>query len=174
MDRRWIFLGMALSIFLPLVFPFDQEFNDSKEVLEAYDVIEALPEGSPVLVSADFDPSSMPELWPFFKANLHHMFSKDLKPVFVTLWPTAQPLVLPELQETAALYNKEEGKDYVYLGYKEGKELVIKNIGQNIPQQYPQDYRGVPIDDIPMMTGLNQAKDFPPYHRNHCRFSWTQ
>ena len=161
MDRRWVFLGMALSILLPLVFPFEQDFNDSKEVLEAYEEIEALPEGSPILVSADFDPSSMPELWPFFTANLHHLFSKNLKPVVVTLWPTAQPLVLPELYKTAELYGKKEGLDFVYLGYKEGKELVIKNIGQNIPQQYPQDYRGVPISDIPLMAGLNQAKDFP-------------
>ena len=38
---------------------------------------------------------------------------------------------------------------------------MIKNIGQNIPQQYPQDYRGVPIENIPLMKGLNQAKDFP-------------
>ena len=161
LDRRIIFLGMALSIFIPLLFPFPLPFKVSKEVQAAYDQVEALPKGAPVLVSADFDPSSMPELWPFFQANLHHIFANDLKPVFVTLLPTAPPLIWPEIKKTAKIYNKEYGVDYVFLGYKDGKELVIKNIGQNIPQQFPQDYRGNPINSLEMMQGIKQAKDFP-------------
>jgi len=161
LDRRIIFLGMALSIFIPLLFPFSLPFRVSKEVQATYDQIEALPQGAPVLISADFDPSSMPELWPFFQANLHHMFANDLKPVFLTLIPTAPPLVWPEIKKTADLYNKEYGVDYAFLGYKDGKELVIKNIGQNIPQQFPQDYRGNPISSLKLMQGLKQAKDFP-------------
>ena len=89
------------------------------------------------------------------------MFANDLKPVFLTLIPTAPPLVWPEIKKTADLYNKEYGVDYAFLGYKDGKELVIKNIGQNIPQQFPQDYRGNPISSLKLMQGLKQAKDFP-------------
>ena len=89
------------------------------------------------------------------------MFANDLKPVFVTLLPTAPPLIWPEIKKIAALYKKEYGRDYAFLGYKDGKELVIKNIGQNIPQQFPQDYRGNPIASLEMMQGLKQAKDFP-------------
>ena len=71
------------------------------------------------------------------------------------------PLVLPEIDKIAKMYNKEYGKDYVFLGYKDGRELVIKNIGQNIPQQFPKDYKGTPIEEVPVMQGLKQAKDFP-------------
>ena len=161
MDRRWVFLGMALTIVIPLLFPFKLPFKVEKEVTALYDQVESLQEGTPVLVSADFDPGSMPELWPFFTSNLHHMFAKDLKPVFVTLWPTASPLIIPEINKIAKFHGKEYGEDYAFLGYKEGRELVIKNIGQNFRQAFPKDYRGTALDEIPVLDGLKQAKDFP-------------
>ena len=161
MDRRWVFLGMALMIFIPLLFPFNIDFDEDKEVTALYEEVDKLPAGTPVLVSADFDPGSMPELWPFFVANLHHMFIKDLKPVFVTLWPTASPLVLPEINKVAKFHGKEYGKDYAFLGYKEGRELVIKNIGQNFRKTFPKDYRGTSLNELPVLDGLQKAKDFP-------------
>ena len=161
MDRRWVFLGMAISILIPLLWPLQMPFRVDKEVRDIYQRIEALPEDSPVLISADFDPASVPEIGPFFTTHLHHLFRRNLKPVMLTLWPTAIPLVLPEIQAIAKEYGKTYGKDYVFLGYKEGKELVIKNIGQNIFQQFPTDYFGTKIDEIPLMEGRPQAKDFP-------------
>jgi hypothetical protein len=160
-DRRWIFVAMALSILLPLLWPVKLPFGVDKEVRDIYKEIEALPPGSPVLISADFDPASVPEIGPFFTTHLHHLFRRDLKPVVLTLWPTAIPLVLPELEATAKKYNKTYGEDYVFLGFKEGKELVIKNIGQNIFQQFPTDYHKTPIEELPIMQGRRQAKDFP-------------
>ena len=160
MDRRWVFLGMAVAILIPLLWPLQLPFRVDKEVRDIYQEVEKLPEGSAVLISADFDPASVPEIGPFFTTHLHHLFRRDLKPVLVTLWPTAIPLVYPELQAIAKTYGKTSGEDYVFLGYKEGKELVIKNIGQNIFQQFPTDYTGIPLADIPIMEGRRQAKDF--------------
>ena len=161
MDRRWVFLGMALAIFIPLLWPLKMPFRVDKEVRDIYQRIEALPAGSPVLISADFDPASVPELGPFFTTHLHHLFQRNLKPVMLTLWPTAIPLVLPEIQAVAKVYGKKYGEDFLFLGYKEGKELVIKNVGQNIFQQFPTDYFGTKLDEIPIMAGRGQAKDFP-------------
>ena len=161
MDRRWVFLGMALAILIPLVFPLQMPFRVDKEVRDIHRQIEALPTGSAVLISADFDPASVPEIGPFFTTHLHHLFQRDLKPVMLTLWPTAIPLVLPELEAIAKQYGKTYGEDYAFLGYKEGKELVIKNIGQNIFQQFPTDYYGKPLGELPIMEGRRQAKDFP-------------
>ncbi len=161
MDRRWVFLGMAIAIFIPLLFPLKLPFRVDKEVRDIYRQVEKLPEGSAVLISADFDPASVPEIGPFFTAHLHHLFRRNLKPVVLTLWPTATPLVLPELEAIAKRYGKTYGKDYAFLGYKEGKELVIKNVGQNIFQQFPTDHYGTPLTDIPVMSGRPQAKNFP-------------
>ena len=161
MDRRWIFLGMALAIMGPLLYPVSFEFKIDKEVQSIYQAIEELPEGSPVLISADFDPASVPELGPFYTAHIHHIFRRNLKPVLVTLWPTSIPLIYPEMKAIAKKFGKTYGSDWAFLGYKEGKELVIKNIGQNIYQQFPKDYEGTPLGQLPIMAGKRQAKDFP-------------
>ncbi len=161
MDRRWIFLGMALSILLPMLVPFSLPFQTDERVRSLYEAVEELDAGDTVLMSADFDPGSRPELEPFFRANLHHIFRKDVKMVAITLWPTAPPLVLPIMQEIAAEYGKEYGTDWVFLGYKDGKELAIKSIGEDIPNAFPQDYEGTPIGELPIMEGIKKARDFP-------------
>ena len=78
MDRRWIFVGMALSILIPMLFPVSFPFRVDQRVQKLYDTVEELPNGSKVFLSADFDPASRPELEPFFRANLHHLFRLSL------------------------------------------------------------------------------------------------
>ncbi len=161
MDRRWVFLGMGLSILIPLIFPVTFGFKVDERVQSLYDSVEALEAGDTVLVSADFDPASRPELEPFFRANLEHLFRQDVKVVVLTLWEFAPPLVVPILDEMAERHGKVYGTDYVFLGYKPGKELAIKAIGENIPKTFPTDTKGTPTTEIPIMRGFKQAKDFP-------------
>ena len=169
-DRRWIFLGMGLAIILPMLFPVSLPFAVDERVQQLYDFVEEIPEGSTVFVSADFDPASRPELEPFFRANIHHLFRRNIKIVMATLWPSAPPLVVPIVEDMAkehpnqdgslAYSAKTYGKDWCFLGFKDGKELAIKAIGENIPETFPVDFRGNPIESLPMMRGFKQAKDF--------------
>lgn len=161
MDRRWVFLGMALAIVIPLLLPFRLPFKVDERVQAAYDAVESLPAGSKVLVSADFDPGSRPELEPFYRAVLHHLFRKDHKVVMITLWETAPPLVSPIFKQMAAQYNKKEGEDWIFLGYKAGKEVAIKSIGEDLLKTYPTDAAGRPTSSHPIMAGIRKAVDFP-------------
>ncbi len=161
MDRRWVFLGMAFAILLPMLVPCNLGFKVDERVQSLYDTVEALEAGDVVLVSADFDPASRPELEPFFHANLEHLFRKDVKVVMVTLWEYAPPLVEPILTELAERHGKVDGVDYAWLGYKPGKELAIKGIGENIYKAFPTDPQGRTVSELPIMQGRKQAKDFP-------------
>ncbi|MDG1477972.1 MAG: hypothetical protein P8R54_00205 [Myxococcota bacterium] len=161
LDRRWIFVGMALSILIPMLFPVSFPFRVDQRVQDLYDTVDELPDGSKIFLSADFDPASRPELEPFFRANLHHLFRKDIQIVSATLWPSAPPLVLPIMKEIAEKHGKVYGEDWVFLGFKDGKELAIKSIGENIPKAFPKDFEGTDITTLPIMSGVRQAKDFP-------------
>lgn len=160
MDRRWIFLGMGLSILIPMLVPFDLAFRVDERVQSLYDAVEELQPGSRVLISADFDPASLPELGPFMRANLHHLMRKKVKIVVASLWEYAPPIVESYLQEVAPVYGYEYGRDYAYLGYKPGKELAIKSIGENIPKAFPSDFEGTPVGQLAVMQGIKQAGDF--------------
>jgi len=161
MDRRWVFLGMAIAIVVPMLVTFDLGFEVDERVQSLYDTIEELPAGSTVLVSADFDPASRPELEPFFRANLEHLFRKDLKVVVLSLWESAPPVVVPILEHVAKRHGKVDGVDYAFLGFKTGKELAIKGIGENIYKTFPETPHGVQVSTLPIMQGFKQAKDFP-------------
>ena len=130
--------------------------------------------GDAVFVSADFDPASRPELEPFFRANLHHLFQQDVRVVMGTLWPTAPPLVKPIFEDIAESYGKVYGTDYVFLGFTDGRELAIKSIGASVLKTYPKDATGKPTAGLPIMQGLDAASDFDLFISVSAGFPGTQ
>ncbi|MCS6896672.1 MAG: hypothetical protein NZM29_01755, partial [Nitrospira sp.] len=85
-DRRVIFLIIGLCTLVPLLYPVGLPIKISPEVRGVYDYVEAMPEGSVLLLSLDFDPSSKPELYPQAVALLRHAFRKNLRVIAMTLW----------------------------------------------------------------------------------------
>jgi hypothetical protein len=57
------------------------------------------------------------------------------------------------------LADKEYGVDYVFLGYITGGESAIAQLASNIRSVYPEDHFGTPLDEIPMMDGVNTHED---------------
>lgn len=160
-DRRAIFLAMALAIFLPLLSPDGCELDIpiDQPVTDLYRAIDELPPGSAVIVSANMDPASKPELMPFIEANLEHMFRKDLRVIVIALWPYAPGVILPPLRSISAEFNKKQGKDWTFLGFKEGKEFVMKALAENLRQTYPTDNWGTPVEELEVMEGVQSLKD---------------
>ncbi|OGC91468.1 MAG: hypothetical protein A2142_04390 [candidate division Zixibacteria bacterium RBG_16_48_11] len=159
LDRRWIFVFIGLAVSLPLFFPIGIKFSVSHPVQGFYDTIEKIPDGSKILMSCDFDPGSMPELYPMTITALEQMFRKDLKVIITCLWPAGPPLVERALAHVGAEYNKQKGIDYVHLGFKEGKEVVMVSMGASIPNTFPTDYHGTPVSEIPIMQGVTNYRE---------------
>jgi hypothetical protein len=61
-DRRWIFLFVAVSLTIPFFLGLSCKSYVSPEVKALYAAIEELRPNSKVLVSFDYDPASAPEL----------------------------------------------------------------------------------------------------------------
>lgn len=160
LDRRIIFIFIALSIAVPLFFPVNLDFSITQPVQSFYDAIENLPPGSKVLVSCDYDPGSMPELYPMNVAVFYHLMSRNLKIITMQLWPAGTPLAERALSEVLKDFpNKKYGEDYVNLGFKEGREVVMVSMGTNIPKTFPTDYQGRKLEDLPIMQGVTNFDD---------------
>ena len=151
-DRRVIFLIMLVAISVPLFYPLSLPIRVSPEVEGFYNAIEGLEAGDVVYFAADYDPGSKPELDPMIKASLSHLLRKDVKLVCATLWPAGPPLVEAALQSVAVeRYNRVYGQDFVNLGFKEGKENVMVQLGKSFRKVFPEDVYGTPVEELPML-----------------------
>jgi hypothetical protein len=160
-DRRIIYVVMGLLVMLPLIKPLGLGVNSGPRAQALFDAIDAIPAGKTVLIAVDFDPSSMPELYPMLTAVMRHAFAKNLKVLLCGLWVTGAGLADQAAQTIPKEYGKEYGKDVVYLGWKAGVDAVILGMGENIKNVYPVDYYGKPIDSLPMMSEVKQLRDIP-------------
>lgn len=158
-DRRIIFLVIGLCTLLPLLYPVGLPIKISSEVRGVYDHIESLPERSVFFMSFDFDPASKPELHPQAIALLRHAFRKNLRVVTMTLWVTGTGLADQIVTQVATEMGKENGKDYVFLGWSPGNTAVIINLGQNLYNTFPSDYGGKPTKGLPVLDGVQSLKD---------------
>lgn len=158
LDRRYIFLMVALTVIIPMLLPIGMPITGTSEVRSVYEYIEKTPEGSAIMLALDFDPSALAELRPMTIAVLRHAFAKKMKVIGMTLWPTGATLGDQIIDEAAEGIAK-EGEDYVYLGYVPGVASVIMGMGENIADVFPADYGGKPLSEIPLMDGIKNYKD---------------
>ena len=158
-DRRIIFLVIGFCTLLPLLYPVGLPIKISPEVRSVYDYMESLPERSVFLLSIDFDPASKPELHPQAIALLRHAFRKNLRVVAMTLWVSGTGMADQLLTQVAREMGKENGKDYVFLGWSPGGSAVIINMGQDLYTAFPSDYGGKPTKDLSILEGVHSLKD---------------
>ncbi len=155
-DRRWIFLFMFIGVALPLIFTigFPIETSENSEIV--YDLIDNTPSGSKVILSFDYDPASMPELHPMAKAVMRHCFRKKIKVIITALWPMGVQMAEDTFSQlTADFPDVSYGRDYVNMGFKAGGIVTLQAMGKNFREVFPKDMNGTPIDELPIMNGIN-------------------
>jgi hypothetical protein len=161
LDRRWIFLMIALSVVAPFAVKIELRGPVSPHVEATYAGIEALAPNSQVLLSLDFDPPSEPELLPTAIAWARHLALRGHRIYFMSLWPLGQQ----ETNNVMAVIREEfpelvYGENWVELGYRAGGQGVIQNMLSDISRSYSTDAYSRALSDIPMMAGVSSLRDF--------------
>jgi len=159
-DRRWIYLLMALSIIIPTVVVIKFPVELTPEAQQLYDAIEELPDSSTVMLTFDYYPSALAETEPMSIAALRHMFRKDMKVLTISNIPLGGPSLAERItQEIAAEFGKVYGVDYVNLGYKANYVAVMHGLASSIESIFPADWSGTPLSEIPMMRNIHNYND---------------
>lgn len=162
LDRKWIFLGIALAVIIPLLFPLRLPVKPSKPVIDLFNRIDTLGvDNGVVWVVTDFDPGTMPELMPMTMSVLRHCLIKGTPVVLHGgLWPAYIGMAKMVMDNIAVEFpDKKIGEDYVFLGYIPGVTAVILAIGIDIETTFGTDYYGVSYDSLPMMEGVRNYED---------------
>jgi hypothetical protein len=178
-DRRIIFLFVAIFVTLPLFSRAVLHIEVSPTVKAVYEAVESLPSGSKVLVSFDYDPASAPELQPMALSFFKHCFRKDLKVIIIGLWPQGPVQANIALEDVfrdpiIKAKNLEYGVDYVNLGYMAGNEVVIQSMGSNIHTTFPADYSGNRTSELPLMKGVKNFNNIDFVYNLSAGYPGTQ
>jgi len=159
LDKRWLYLLVGLAAVVPILLPLNLPVNVAQSVQDLYDRIESLPAGSVILASFDYGPSTGPENDPMADTFLRHCMARDLKVVCIALYPLGGVTEgLEELEravgdidpgagrlESSAYPGKFYGKDFVYLGYKDGAQAAMRQMNENLHAVFPQEYFQAPV-----------------------------
>lgn len=148
-----------LSVAIPLIFNFTLPNRITKEVQATFNFIEALPEGSVLLFSFDHDTATLPEMRPMAKALLRHVFGRSHKVIGTAFRAEGAAIGNKALQNAGYEFGLVEGEDYVFLGFRPEISSGILGMGENIHRVYPKDYRGLPVEDIPLMQKVRNYRD---------------
>jgi acylphosphatase len=159
-DRRWVYLIIGLAVLISLKIDFSVPIPISAEARNIHGFVDNLKAGDVIHLAMDYDPASMAELQPMTLAILKQCFEKDIKVVFTALHQFGPALGAATLDTAVARHQarsgvrKQNGVDYVFLGYKPYPILIILGMGQNYRIPFPRDYYGTLLDSLPMMANV--------------------
>lgn len=158
-ERRMVFLFIGIAITVPFFMSLSQKISISPETKELMAGLEALPAGSRVLVTFDYDPSSAPELQPMAESFFRYAFERRFKVIIMGLWPQGpqqanQALNVVMQDDKYKAMNLQYGTDYVNLGFQSGNEFVIQRIGSDFRSMFRVDYYGTPYDQLPLVKNI--------------------
>ena len=159
LDRRWVYLAVAIAVTVPVLVPFKVPVYVTPEAKSVYDFVENTKPGEIIFLAIDYDPNAMAELHPMAKAIMRQCFSKEIKLLISALSQNGPGMAEQLISEISKEYNKKNGVDYVYLGYKPYFAIVMLAMGQNFRIPFPTDYYGNPLDSLPMMDGVRNYDD---------------
>jgi len=161
LNRRWIFLFIALAVLAPMLMNLKCTQIPSPIVKGLFNKIESLPAGSKILLSFDYGPSTVPEIQPMVDAVIRHAAERGIKIYFLALWATGQNILTSTIDNMVRVEypNYRYGEDYVNFGYKAGNQGVINVIITDFTKMFPSDVNGAPVTEIPMMEGVRSLKN---------------
>jgi hypothetical protein len=161
LDKRIIYLLLLLAVAVPLTLKVRLPVAVGPETQKVYDAIEALPRGSRIMISFDIEASSLPEIQPVAVAIIKHAFSRDLQVIGLALFSEGTAIGYNVLSSVAKSYDKEYGKDYIYLGFRPQYISAILEMGESIRDVFPLDYRNKQWEEYPAFSDVGNYEDIP-------------
>ncbi|MFC1572100.1 hypothetical protein ACFL6M_00730 [Candidatus Eisenbacteria bacterium] len=158
-DRRIIFLVIALSVALPLIFPLNLPVKSSREARAYYDEMEKLKAGDEIIFSFDYEPDVMAELDPMSLATLRHAFRKDVRVICLTTYAGGSGIAERILEQVTSEYDKTYGTDCVFLGYNPDPSATMLRMGESIKGTFPTDHYRTSTDELPLLETADSYAD---------------
>jgi len=164
LDRRWIYLIVALAIIIPLLIPYNSDNVTTPPTENVYQMIDSFAgrEDRAVLLSFYHDSSVMPELYPMEIAIMRHCFERNIKVFCLSFLPTGAPIIDMAINTVKEDYpNIKSGVDYCNFGYIPAALILptVIGMGDNIATAVPTDAEGRKTENLPIMKGITNYNE---------------
>lgn len=168
LDRRIIYLILALVVMLPLIIPSVQKVRVMTPVNKLFDAVESIPDDQILMIDFDYDPQTLPEIEPMGIAVLRHAFQQRIKVAVLSLYVQPLGLAKKALDQVTEEFNSKAlsradsviyGRDYVFLGWQPPPIVPLLGMGISITNVYRRDYYGYRTDSLPMMAKVKNFND---------------
>lgn len=164
LDRRWIYIVVALAIVIPLMIPYNSDNITSPPTENTYQLIDSYAgrEDRAVLLSFWHDASTMPELYPMEVAIIRHCFERNVKLFLLSFTPTGAPIIDYAVNSVKEEYpDIKTGVDYCNFGYIPAALIMptIIGMGDDIATAVPTDAEGRKVENLPIMKGINNYSE---------------
>lgn len=163
LDRRYIYIVVALAIIIPLVIPFNSRTYVTAPTENVYKKIDSFAgrKDRAILMCFSHDASTMAELFPMEVSILRHCFERKVQVFTICFIPAAKPLMDYAIQTAKEEYNVQSGIDYCNFGYKPyGLFLpILLGMGDDIAEAVDTDDEGRKISNLEIMKEIKNYNE---------------
>lgn len=159
MKRQIIYLLIFISVVLPLFFPLGLKPGITTEVRKFHAAVENIPPGSTVILSFDFEASTIAETKPLAVSILRHLFSRNISVISLSMLAEGTGLGLNFITEVADEFHKTYGEDYVFLGFRPQYQATILGLGEDFSKVFPEDYFKNRLESLPLTQKIKNYQD---------------
>lgn len=162
LDRRLIYIVVALAIIIPLMIPYDSDNVTTPPTENLYQMIDSFAgrEDRAILMSFYHDAATMPELFPMEVAILRHCFERNVKVFTLTWFPAGAPIIDYAINSVKEEFpDIQSGVDYCNFGYKPQAFAMVLGMGDNIANTMNTDAEGRKLENLPIMKGINNYSE---------------
>ena len=161
LDYRIVLIIVIICISIPIIQPLGLPTAISMHTQIMYDQVESLEQDAIVFGEISMPLGAATEAIYTVEAIAKHLFSRDIKQVWVSLsadGPVEYEMMMEEVQPEKM--GKIYGIDWVYLGYIAGAPSVTTAaIADDVWQASPTDYFGNSLEDLPLMSEVKTYED---------------
>lgn len=161
-DRRVIYLVLAVALIYPMFRPIGLPVASEAPAEEMYRQIAAMPEGTPILYSADLDADGIPELKPMIEVLIDLSLQRGHRIFLMSLWADGNNMISRWTEKLFESYGATYGKDYIHLGYIPSYQAFMDASRVDFIGACNGgiDRNRERLDQFPIMQGITRASDF--------------
>jgi len=160
LDRRILYIALALAILIPLVIPISLPLDVGRDATTIYQIVETLKPGDKVLFPVEFGVDSIAEMIPLSQAVMKHLMRRPGVKIVTISFNSQGHIFADRILTATKTPDRTYGTDYVNLGFVAGGESALAQFLKDIRSVAKNDYTGQPIDSFPIMKDIKSVTDF--------------